>query len=81
MWSPAVAMSVICPMRTGFVPSFARSPLYHRQCDGLYRGRQGRIEPELAAGINAVAPGVLAEEAKRLGALLVHYSTDYVLTD
>jgi dTDP-4-dehydrorhamnose reductase len=28
--------------------------------------------------VNAVAPGVLAEEAERLGALLVHYSTDYV---
>ena len=28
--------------------------------------------------INGSAPGVLAEEAKRLGALLVHYSTDYV---
>jgi dTDP-4-dehydrorhamnose reductase len=28
--------------------------------------------------VNAVAPGVLAEEAARLGALLVHYSTDYV---
>jgi dTDP-4-dehydrorhamnose reductase len=28
--------------------------------------------------INGEAPGVLAEEAKRLGALLVHYSTDYV---
>ncbi len=35
-------------------------------------------EPELAAQINAHAPGVLAEEAKLLGALLVHYSTDYV---
>ena len=35
-------------------------------------------EPELAAGINAVAPGILAEEGKRLGALLLHYSTDYV---
>ena len=35
-------------------------------------------EPALAAKINAMAPGVLAEEAKRLGALLVHYSTDYV---
>src|SRR5258708_5559356 len=33
---------------------------------------------ELATAINAVAPGVLAEEAKRAGALLVHYSTDYV---
>jgi dTDP-4-dehydrorhamnose reductase len=35
-------------------------------------------EPELAAQINAHAPGVLAEEAKLLDALLVHYSTDYV---
>jgi len=35
-------------------------------------------EPELAQAINATAPGILAEEAKRLGALLVHYSTDYV---
>ena len=35
-------------------------------------------EPELAHLINAQAPGVLAEEAARLGALLVHYSTDYV---
>lgn len=35
-------------------------------------------EPALAARINAEAPGVLAEEAKTLDALLVHYSTDYV---
>jgi dTDP-4-dehydrorhamnose reductase len=35
-------------------------------------------EADLAMKINGVAPGVLAEEAKRLGALLVHYSTDYV---
>ena len=35
-------------------------------------------EPAVADAINAVAPGVLAEEAKRLGALLIHYSTDYV---
>ena len=35
-------------------------------------------EPERAHAVNAVAPGVLAEEAARLGALLVHYSTDYV---
>jgi dTDP-4-dehydrorhamnose reductase len=31
-----------------------------------------------AYAINAEAPVLLAEEAKRLGALLVHYSTDYV---
>jgi dTDP-4-dehydrorhamnose reductase len=35
-------------------------------------------EPEAAHTINAVAAGILAEEAKRAGALLVHYSTDYV---
>jgi nucleoside-diphosphate-sugar epimerase len=35
-------------------------------------------EPELARTLNALAPGVLAEEASRLGAWLVHYSTDYV---
>jgi len=35
-------------------------------------------EPERARLINAEAVGVLAEEATRLGAWLVHYSTDYV---
>lgn len=35
-------------------------------------------EPELAQRINADAPAVLAREAAAAGALLVHYSTDYV---
>ena len=35
-------------------------------------------EPELAMTINGLAPGILAQEAKKLNALLVHYSTDYV---
>lgn len=35
-------------------------------------------EPELAAALNAQAPRVLAAEAARLGAWLLHYSTDYV---
>ncbi|KVO10030.1 dTDP-4-dehydrorhamnose reductase [Burkholderia ubonensis] len=35
-------------------------------------------EEALALRINGDAPGVLAEEARRLDALLVHYSTDYV---
>jgi dTDP-4-dehydrorhamnose reductase len=33
---------------------------------------------ERCTAINSVAPGVLAEETRRVGALLVHYSTDYV---
>ncbi len=39
---------------------------------------RAEAEPELAMRINGEAPGVLAQEAVRLGALLVHYSTDYV---
>ena len=35
-------------------------------------------EPQLAMRINGIAPGILAEEANRLGAPLIHYSTDYV---
>ena len=35
-------------------------------------------EPGLARTVNALAPGILAREAARLGAWLVHYSTDYV---
>jgi dTDP-4-dehydrorhamnose reductase len=39
---------------------------------------KAETEPDRCHQINGVAPGVLAEEAKKLGALLVHYSTDYV---
>jgi dTDP-4-dehydrorhamnose reductase len=35
-------------------------------------------EPELARLINATTPGVIAKTANKLGALLIHYSTDYV---
>ena len=35
-------------------------------------------EAALADAVNGVAPGVLADEARRAGALLIHYSTDYV---
>lgn len=35
-------------------------------------------EAEVAMAINGRAPGVMAEEARELGAALVHYSTDYV---
>ncbi|MDB5798201.1 MAG: rfbD [Paucimonas sp.] len=39
---------------------------------------QAEREPALAIQVNAHAPALLAEEARRLGALLVHFSTDYV---
>lgn len=35
-------------------------------------------EPDLARAINADTPAAIAREAAQLGALLVHYSTDYV---
>src|SRR5688572_17220170 len=35
-------------------------------------------EPDLAMRINGIAPGIIADEAARIGALMVHYSTDYV---
>jgi dTDP-4-dehydrorhamnose reductase len=35
-------------------------------------------EPDLAMRINGEAPGILADEAKKISALLIHYSTDYV---
>jgi dTDP-4-dehydrorhamnose reductase len=39
---------------------------------------QAESEEALALRINAEAPGVLAEEAVKIGASLIHYSTDYV---
>ena len=35
-------------------------------------------EPDFARKLNATSPGVVAEAAQRIGALMVHYSTDYV---
>ena len=35
-------------------------------------------EPELAMNVNALAPGVMAEVSRTLGAVLIHFSTDYV---
>ncbi len=39
---------------------------------------RAETEPDLARTVNATAPGVLAQQARALGSLLVHYSTDYV---
>ncbi|MDM0033291.1 dTDP-4-dehydrorhamnose reductase [Variovorax sp. J22P271] len=35
-------------------------------------------EPEFARKLNAISPGVVAQAAQQIGALMVHYSTDYV---
>jgi dTDP-4-dehydrorhamnose reductase len=35
-------------------------------------------EPDAAMAVNGVAPGIMAEEARRLNAAIIHYSTDYV---
>src|SRR5579864_1397131 len=39
---------------------------------------QAESEPEAAMTINSEAPAAMADEAKRLGALFITYSTDYV---
>ena len=39
---------------------------------------RAETESERAYAVNGQAPGVLAEQAKRVGAVLIHYSTDYV---
>lgn len=39
---------------------------------------EDEAEGQLARLVNAVAPGVMGEEAARLGAAVIHYSTDYV---
>ncbi len=39
---------------------------------------QAESEPDLAMTINGTAPGILAEEALKVGAALVHYSSEYV---
>jgi dTDP-4-dehydrorhamnose reductase len=53
-------------------PRIIVNPAAHTAVD------KAESEPALAHAINATAPGILAEEAEKLGALLVHYSTDYV---
>ncbi len=39
---------------------------------------QAESEEAIARAVNADAPGLMAEEAKIIGAAMVHYSTDYV---
>jgi dTDP-4-dehydrorhamnose reductase len=53
-------------------PRWVVNPAAHTAVD------KAESEPELAFALNATAPAVLAEEALRLGAAMIHYSTDYV---
>lgn len=53
-------------------PRIIVNPAAHTAVD------KAESETERAYALNATAPAVLAEEAEKLGALLVHYSTDYV---
>jgi len=39
---------------------------------------KAETEPDRAMAVNGTAPGILAEEAKKIGSVLIHYSTDYV---
>lgn len=39
---------------------------------------KAETEIEVAHAVNGIAPGILGEEAAKIGALVVHYSTDYI---
>lgn len=53
-------------------PDVIVNPAAHTAVD------KAESEPDLAHAINTVAPAVMAEEAAKLGASMLHYSTDYV---
>ena len=53
-------------------PSIVVNPAAYTAVD------RAESEADAARAVNAVAPGILAEEAARIGVPIVHYSTDYV---
>lgn len=53
-------------------PELIVNPAAHTAVD------KAESEPELARKVNAIAPAIMAEEAAKLGAAMIHYSTDYV---
>ena len=57
---------------TAAAPTIVVNPAAYTAVDHAER------EADLAFAINGRAPAVLAEECQRLGALLIHYSTDYI---
>jgi dTDP-4-dehydrorhamnose reductase len=62
----------LLPLLRAVKPSVIVNAAAHTAVD------KAESEPDLARSINATAPGLIAREAAALGALLVHYSTDYV---
>jgi dTDP-4-dehydrorhamnose reductase len=67
----AVADSIVAAVRSA-------SPEVLINAAGYTAVDQAEREPEVAHAVNTLGVAVLAEEAKRAGALLIHYSTDYV---
>jgi dTDP-4-dehydrorhamnose reductase len=55
-------------------PRWIVNPAAHTAVD------KAESEPELAAAINTEAPRILAEEAQKIGAAMLHFSTDYVFS-
>lgn len=65
LFDPGTIRAVLCEAGPGLI------------VDATYTAVvQVEKETELVTAINGAAPGVLAEQARRLGAALVHYSTD-----
>ena len=77
--SPRIARGSISPTRMRWSPPCAaRSRISSSTPAPTPRSISRRRKRDEAAAVNARAPGILAEEAKRIGAVLIHYSTDYV---
>jgi dTDP-4-dehydrorhamnose reductase len=65
---------------TDALRTFLRSRRYHTlvNCTGLTSLEQCEDEPALAEAVNVQAPGLMALESRRVGARMIHFSTDYV---
>lgn len=57
---------------TSFKPNFIVNAAAYTAVD------QAESDADTALQINGIAPGIIADAAKRIGAALIHYSTDYV---
>lgn len=62
----------ICRIVRSVCPDIIVNPAAYTAVD------KAESERDLVAAVNAAAPGILGEEAAKLGAFVVHYSTDYV---